>query len=290
MRAAYYFLFFPGFGSCAPPRGAGVEGSPGAQRPGRAGRAVGHFGVLVFAQAAGLMGGRVPEGIPLPRVDKLPAVPRVAGRGPLQHPTLPRGPDGWVGWMDGCMDGWREGGQSCAFLGSCQEPQTQQRKGRVEEEGGRGALITPLTSPPEQSPPSTLMPTAPLQPGPGCLQRGTHAPTPTSPAPAVPARAGEELRALHFRHTSLPPHSPHWVSLSPRCTPGLPSPTCSPSTGCPLLGTGGGLSSPHPGVQGMGCRAATACTCPHSKQGRDQLSSLCLGLLLPRLSLKLPNL
>ena len=51
-------------------------------------------------------------------------------------------------------------------------------------------------------------------------ERYTH----TSPAPLVPARASKEISALHLLYPFLPPHSPHGVSLSPWCTPGLPSP------------------------------------------------------------------
>lgn len=134
-----------------------------------------------------------------------------------------------------------------------------------------------------------------LQPPPCIPSVGTRVPverppaeryTHTSLAPVVLARASKEINALHLLYPFLPLHSPHWVSLSPRFTPGLPLPL---SSGC--LWEEEGDFPPHVrGCRGMGCRAEMSCMCPYSKQGRDQIPSLRLGLLLPKLSLKLTNL
>lgn len=111
--------------------------------------------------------------------------------------------------------------------------------------------------------------------------------TRTSPAPVVPARASKEISALHLLYPFLPPHSPHGVSLSPQCTPDLPSP---PSSGCPHWEQEwGGFPPTSRGAGNWDAEWKSPYMRPYSKQGRDQVPSLRLGFLLPKLSLKLPK-
>lgn len=86
---------------------------------------------------------------------------------------------------------------------AARSPEHHGEGGREKGKGGKSALITDLTRPPEWSPPAAPMPTEhPFSRNlwKGHLQRHTD----ISLASVVPARTGKEISAFRFHHTSFP--------------------------------------------------------------------------------------